>query len=142
MNSTQLAPYLSFSGNCRQAMEFYQSCLGGNLQVQTFAGAPMDIPADMEHQVLHSMLTSDYLTLMASDMADVREPLKVGNNVSLCLNCSSDEEITRLFSQLSDGGSVVDPLADAFWGAKFGALTDRFGTRWLLNYETANGQQH
>lgn len=47
--------------------------------------------------------------------------------MGLCLNCESDEEITTVFNGLSDGGTVIAPLADMFWGGKFGVFTDRFG---------------
>jgi PhnB protein len=132
----QLNPYLSFNGTCREAMTFYQSCLGGELLIQPFADSPLaaQVPAEARQRVLHSMLTSGSMVLMASDMGGGPErPLTPGNTVSLCLNGSSDEEITTLFNKLSEGGTIVDPLADMFWG-KFGSITDKFGMSWLFNY--------
>jgi len=137
----QLIPYLSFDGSCREAMTFYQSCLGGELQLQAFADSPMaeQVPAADRHKVLHSMLSSHHLTLFASDrcMGPEASP-SATTPVSLCLNCGSDEEIHTLFAKLSEGGTVEQPLADMFWG-KYGALSDRFGMSWLFNYapETA-----
>ncbi len=32
---TQIHSYLTFSGNCREAMTFYRECLGGILMLQT-----------------------------------------------------------------------------------------------------------
>ena len=127
----QLNPYLSFSGNCQEAMSFYQNFLGGELAMQRFADSPLasHVPAEVQQYIVHSTLTSDALTIMASDASGMRGPLAVGENVALCLNCSSDEEITRLFITLSEGGSVQDPLAVMFWGSKFGALPDQFGTK-------------
>jgi PhnB protein len=51
----------------------------------------------------------------------------------MCLDCKSDGEINTLFAKLGEGGTVVDPLADMFWGGKFGSLIDRFGTEWVFN---------
>jgi PhnB protein len=138
----QLNPYLSFEGTCRAAMSFYQSCLGGELMVQSFAESPLadQVPAADGQKVLHAMLTSGSLVLMASDMGGgPAHALTEGNAVSLCLNCDSTEEINALFAKLSEGGTVVDPLAEMFWGT-FGSLTDRYGKRWLFNYAAPAAQ--
>ncbi|MDF2492167.1 MAG: 3-demethylubiquinone-9 3-methyltransferase, partial [Microbacterium sp.] len=43
----RLNPYLSFRAEAREAMEFYRSVLGGELQIDTFEGYDdMGIPAD------------------------------------------------------------------------------------------------
>jgi PhnB protein len=46
----------------------------------------------------------------------------------------SRDEATRLFNGLSAGGNVEMPLEDMFWGAYYGAFTDKFGIRWMINY--------
>ncbi len=132
---TQIYAYLSFNGNCREAMTFYKDCLGGELMLQTVEGSPVaeQMPAEFGPHILHSTLTQGDLLLMASDMASAE--LVQGNTISLSLNCSSKEEIEALFSHLSAGGKITHPLADEFWGATFGALTDKFGMNWLLNYD-------
>jgi PhnB protein len=57
------------------------------------------------------------------------------NNVALSLNCSSEEEINTFFSNISEGGKIIDPLKVQFWGAIFGMLTDQFGINWMFNYD-------
>lgn len=133
---TQINVYLNFSGNCREVMEFYKSCLGGELLLQTVGGSPVEAqcPAGMKDQILHASLTKDGLILMGSDMAGP-EGLKQGNNVALSLNCSSEEEINNFFSRLSAGGKIIDSLKTQFWGAVFGVFTDKYGIRWMLNYD-------
>jgi PhnB protein len=132
---TQLTAYLTFDGNCREAMTFYKECLGGELMMQTVENSPVaqQMPAEFQKKIMHSRLVKDGIELMASDMS--REKVVKGNAFSLCINCSSDEEIQTLFSKLSEDGKVIDPLAPSFWGATFGCLKDKFGTTWLLNYE-------
>ncbi|WP_276134726.1 VOC family protein [Polluticoccus soli] len=131
---TQINAYLTFNGNCREAMNYYKECLGGELTLQTVDGTPMadKMPPQMRQHILHSTLQKDSLMIMASDMA--REKLAGGNRVSLMLNCSSDDEINGYFNKLSDGGQIIDPLAEMFWGAKFGTIEDKFGINWLLHY--------
>lgn len=133
---TQINSYLTFSGNCRQAMNFYRECLGGELMLQTIGESPMadKMPTSMKDLILHSTLSRGGLVLMGSDMVPDHGLIK-GNAVSMSLNCSSEEEIEMFYRKLSEGGKADHPLEDTFWGALFGDLTDRFGNHWLLNYE-------
>jgi PhnB protein len=134
---TQIHAYLTFSGNCREAMTFYKDCLGGELMLQTVEGSPLadQMPADAGPSILHSTLTQDAVVLMASDMS--LGPVTQGTAVSLLLDCSSEEDIQRIFAALSAGGEVNNPLGEMFWGATFGGLTDKYGVHWLLNHDKA-----
>ncbi|MEI9912593.1 MAG: VOC family protein [Bacteroidota bacterium] len=76
----------------------------------------------------------DAILLMGSDMVGPDGFIK-GNTMSLSLNCSSEEEINSFFSTLSAGGKIIHPLRVEFWGAIFGVFTDKFGVRWMLNYD-------
>lgn len=71
---------------------------------------------------------------MATDCTTPEGYVK-GNNVSLSLNCSSEEEINTFFSKLSEDGKILDSLKEQFWGAIFGALRDKYGIGWMLNYD-------
>jgi PhnB protein len=133
---TQINAYLTFSGNCREAMHFYKTCLGGELHLQTIGESPLaeKMPAQMKECILHSTLTKDGMVLMGSDMVGEKGRI-TGNTVSMALNCSSEEEIKRCYENLSNGGEATHPLENTFWGALFGDLVDKFGNHWLLNYE-------
>ena len=127
--------YLTFNGNCREAMTFYAACLGGELTFQTIGESPMaeNMPPKMKDSILHATLINGGVIIMASDMACEDGILK-GNTISLMLHCSSEEEIKSCYAKLSADGNANHPLEDTFWGAVFGDLTDKFGNRWLLNY--------
>lgn len=127
-------PYLTFSGNCRKAMTFYQKCLGGKLVFQTVGESPLSdkMPEKMKDCILHAVLISDSLLLMGSDMVPENGLIK-GNAVSLTLNCNSEKEAGVFYKKLSAGGAATHPLEDTFWGTLFGGLTDRYGNHWLLN---------
>ncbi|HEY0039686.1 MAG TPA: VOC family protein [Flavisolibacter sp.] len=133
---TRINAYLNFNGNCSEAMTFYRDCLGGELVLQTVKGTPMEAqcPAGKEHEIMHSSLTGDGFVLMASDMLG-QGGYQQGTNFSLTVNCSSEEQIHSLFGKLAEGGQVFMPLGEQFWGALFGGLADKFGTRWMLNYD-------
>ncbi|MEO8854991.1 MAG: VOC family protein [Ginsengibacter sp.] len=132
---TQINSYLTFNGNCREAMTFYQKCLGGELTLQTIGESPLSekMPHKVKEYILHSTLINGSLIMMATDCVR-EEGLINGNSVSLCLNCSSEKEIKSLYEKLSAGGKANHPLEDTFWGALFGDLTDKYGNSWLLNY--------
>ena len=133
---TQINSYLTFGGNCREAMNFYTDCLGGELTLQTIGESPLadKMPAQMKDCILHATLTKGNVVLMGSDMVSDKGLLK-GNAVSLAINCSSDEEIKIFYEKLSAGGNKDHALEETFWGATFGDLTDKYGNHWLLNYE-------
>jgi PhnB protein len=134
--------YLTFSGNCREAMTFYKDCLGGELSVQTIGQSPLSskMPQQMKDCILHASLTRDSLVLMGSDMVPDAGLVK-GNAVSLILQCNSEEEIRHTYSALASNGKATHPLETTFWGALFGGLTDKYGNHWLLNYERPKSEQ-
>lgn len=127
--------YLTFSGNCREAMTFYKNCLGGELSFQTIGESPLSetMPRKMKKCILHSVLTNKDLVLMGSDMVSERGLLR-GNAVSLLLNCSSEKEMRDYYKKLSQGGEQTHPIENTFWNALFGGLTDKYGNNWMLNY--------
>lgn len=129
-----LIPYLFFNGNCREAMNFYQQCFGGELEIMTYGDAPQqnNHPAGPENEIIHSFLKNDHFTLMASDWPN--QGAKLGDNVQLNISCESLAEIEELFKKLTNGGKIIQSLSDTFWGARFGMLIDQFGIHWMLNY--------
>lgn len=134
----QICVYLTFNGNCREAMHFYRDCLGGELSFQTIGESFLfedDMPVTMKNIVLHATLKKDNFTIMATDIVG-EEGLVKGNAVSLMLHCASEREARDRYVKLSRGGRQVQPLQPNFWGALFGYLTDRFGNHWVLNYQS------
>ena len=131
MNAT-LSPYLNFNANAAEAMRFYQSVLGGDLTVQTFADAGVAQDDSQKNLTLHAALTSDGITLFASDGRPDQKVI-FGDNVHLSLQGTDSERLTGYFNGLAAGGQVDMPLAKQFWGDTFGMLTDKFGVHWMVN---------
>ena len=134
-----LNTYLTFDGSCREAFEFYRSVFGGEFSiVQTFGEGPPDMGvAEAEKdRLMHVSLPVGDSVLMGSDSCSGFGPPPVaGTNFSISIAPRSRAESDRLFARLSEGGTVKMPMADMFWGAYFGALTDRFGVAWMINCE-------
>jgi PhnB protein len=131
--TVRLNPYLSFRDNAREAMTFYQSVLGGELTVSTFADFhASDNPAEQD-KTMHSQLeTPDGLVLMA---ADTPEGMEYRPQAGVSVSLSGDDEATlrSYWERLSAGGTVTMPFEKAPWGATFGMCVDRFGTSWMVN---------
>jgi PhnB protein len=124
-----LNPYLGFTGNAREALEFYHAVFGGDLTISTFAENGMPEAGD---GVMHGQLTGPAgLTLMASDSPTAVE----GGSSSISISLSGDDDaaLRGYWEKLSEGASIAEPLATAPWGDTFGMLTDRFGTAWMVN---------
>lgn len=134
---TTLFPYLTFNGNCREAMLFYQRCLGtgkeDELYLQTLTGSPgtKELPAHFQQYVVHATLKTDKLVLMATDLVP-EEGLKTGNRISLMVECTDEQELRELYERLSEKGIRNYPPDYTTNGALFGGLTDRYGHQWLL----------
>src|SRR5262245_795168 len=130
---TRLNPYIHFNGNAREAMEFYQRALGGELTISTFAegGMPSD-PADA-NKIMHAQLDlPNGEVLMASDTM-AGQPAQPVAGISMSLSGDEDAELSGYYERLLDGGTAVEPLVEAPWGDKFGILTDRYGLTWFVN---------
>jgi PhnB protein len=129
--ASKLNPYLNFDGSCREAMEFYQSVLGGELNVNTFGEYGDEGPS--KDGVMHAQLeTPSGFTLMASDTPPGMTVDK-GAAVSISLSGDDSEELRRFWEGLSEGAEVTMPLEKQMWGDEFGMLTDRFGMQWMVN---------
>src|SRR5579872_2110979 len=112
----KLNPYLFFTGNCKEAMEFYKEVFGGELSVQTFKDAGME-----SEGIMHAELSDGQFDLLACD-GDRKEPYET-SFISLCVSGTDTEKLTRVFDQLSGNGKVTSPLKVESWGDTFGTLT-------------------
>lgn len=130
-----LRPYLTFSGNCREAMEFYAECLGGELtSVMTFAGSPMadGLPQGDKDRIMHCELKLPCGVIFASDTMPGKQ-VEVGVSMSVSMSFDSAEEARSGFDQLAEGGGVVMPFDLTFWGEHFGMVRDRYGFQWMFS---------
>lgn len=130
--SFRLNPYVNFRGQAREAVTFYQSVLGGEVELSTFGELGMGDDPATKDLVMHSQLVADDFWLMVSD-APPDQPTDDGSNNSISLSGDDDERLTRAYEGLVEGGRVIEPLARSPWGDKFGMLVDRFGVTWLVN---------
>ena len=138
----KLTPYLSFRSEAKAALEFYQSVLGGELDVSTFGAVPMEgmpTPDEDKDLVMHGQLdTPGGLTIMASDTPSFMAYVAPSSGVTVALTGGPDDHdyIMGAFEKLSEGATPGQPLELAPWGDYYGALTDRFGIPWMFDIGT------
>lgn len=126
--------YLTFDGDCEEAMTFYKGVLGGEITaMMPFEGtcAAEHVPAAWRSKIMHAALAVGGDILMASDGMPGKHETPQGLSVSLQIDDPADAE--RIFGDLSGGGTIVMPMEETFWARRFGMLIDRFGTPWMVN---------
>jgi len=132
----QLVPYLGFLGQCEEAFKFYEKCLGGKVEAMfTYAEMPAGGEASAENQklIMHARLVVGDAVLMGSDSPP--EYFQKAQGINVSIHVEDPAEAERIFQALSEGGTVGMPIAETFWALRFGMLTDRFGTPWMINCE-------
>lgn len=136
--------YLSFMGNTEEAFNFYKSVFGTEFVggIRRFGDMPDNdlMSEEDKEKVMHVGLPiGPGNFLMGTDALESKgQSLTFGSNYSISISPESKEEATTLFNGLSSGGTITSPLEDTFWGAYFGAFTDKFGVQWMVNYLSTN----
>ncbi|SEM30362.1 VOC family protein [Nonomuraea pusilla] len=126
--------HLNFRGDARAALEFYRSVFGGALAVVTYKDAGnVQEPAEADQVMWGQVLADDGFHVMAYDVPS-RMPWNPGENAFfLSLRGETTQEITAYWEKLSEGATVVQPLAPAQWAPLYGMLKDRFGVVWVVD---------
>ena len=133
----RIEPYLSFGGQCEEALTFYAGCLEGRIvALNRYAGSPLDgakLPPAWKDKVLHGELQAEGCRLLASDGLPTAAPAPF-SGITLSLDFAEDKQRAQhVFSALAEGGQVRMPLAPKFWGSAMGMLQDRFGVNWMVS---------
>lgn len=133
-------PYLNFPGTTEEAFLFYKSIFGGEfsalMRFRDFSGEGQ-MPAEHLDKIMHIALpVANNTKIMGTDaMESMGQHLTTGNNTYIYLDAESTAEADRIFAGLAAGGVVEMPLENTFWGAYYGALKDKFGIQWMINFD-------
>src|SRR5688572_13810613 len=135
MTIKNLSPYVQLYGSASDAIAFYERALGAKVEaLLRFSDAKSmghETPPALANQVMHSVLRIGSATLAISDgMPGAKKP--ESTNTHVLLELDDDDDATKKWEALAQNGTVRIPFAKAFWGGRFGVLTDAFGTHWML----------
>jgi len=142
-NRTRTCTYLNFPGTTEEAFLFYRSVFGTEFinGIHRFGEVPADpdsppMADNLKRMVLHIELPllGDHVLMGTDALKEMGFTVTPGNNMHISLEPESRAEADRIFNLLSDGGKVVMPIQDMFWGAYYGSFTDRYGINWMVNY--------
>ena len=136
-----LTAHLWFSGQCREAFNFYAQLFGGELMMLTYGDTPMakELPAEWGEKIVHATLSFDGSELAGADVQS--EHYRRPQGFWVLVDVEGDEEAHRIFTALAEGGSVDMPMHETFWSSAFGVLTDRFGIPWEINGKSAGDRR-
>ena len=128
-------PYISFQGNCQEAVDFYVEAMGAEiLYTQHFGDSPMKGKAP-DDAIMHCTMKIGDAHVMACDSMSPEHQLTVGNNISLAIGTDDSPTADAMFAKMSDGGTVIMEMQETFWAERFGMLIDKFGINWMFNVE-------
>lgn len=136
--STRIEPYLFFSGRCEEALEFYRTALGAQIDmVMRYSDSPEPapegrLPAGFENKIMHASFTVGGARIMASDGCE--EDGKFGG-FQVSITYATEAEAQKAFAALSEGGSIHHPIGKTFWSPCFGMVQDKFGLGWMVTVE-------
>ena len=130
----RVSPYINFQGRAREALEHYQSLLGGSLNLWALSAEGAPGPAGPDDRVMEGRLFFEGGTIVGTD-GHPDYPAQAGDNWAVALIGSDRERLARAFEGLAERGRVKGPLSATPWGAEVGWLTDRFGVSWMVSIE-------
>ena len=135
MKELKLIPYLSFNGNCEEALNTYRKYLGGEIDIQTRYDNPvMKAPEEHKNKILHAHFHFDGQSIYASDAYPGSSVNTKNNNAAMSLDVPDLEKAKKIFTGLSQDGKINVHFEKQFWGDWHGNFTDRFGISWMINY--------
>lgn len=135
MSTLQLAPYIFFQGNCKEAMEFYQKALGGDLKLVTYEEAGDASASEGAEKIAYAELVSDHMTLKGMD-SSIANP--EARKVELMVSGSKEDEerLRKVFAALATGGKAKHEMEKHPRGNVQGRLYDAYGIDWIVSIES------
>lgn len=137
----RLNPYIVLDGQVKEAVQFYEKVLDGEVVgILTFGAMPADpefvLPEEAKDRVAHAMLRIGETDLMLSDTFP-GQPVHQGDQVSICVTSSTAEKSKQIFDALAEGGQVSMPLQETSWSPAYGIVTDKYGVQFQITTEPA-----
>lgn len=119
------AVFITFPGNCKKALTFYQSCFGGIVKLESFENGLLHF----NELVVSGSLLSEKIIIHGSDLVH-NEGRKLGNSMAIFFGCNNPIERKELVTKLrKDKENFIDKNYD---NQNLIELTDAFDVRWVL----------
>ncbi|RIW33975.1 VOC family protein [Bacillus salacetis] len=125
----KVTPFLMFQGNAEEAMNYYISLVEGS-EIKSISRYGPDGPGE-EGSVMQAVFNLNGQDIMCID-SNIQHEFSFTPSFSFFLECDSEEEIDRLYGQLSEGGTALMPIGDYGFSKKFGWINDKYGVSWQM----------
>jgi PhnB protein len=136
MKNMKISPYVSFNGNCAEAVAFYEKAFGVKAEVMRYGEAPLEdgdqAPEEARNLIMHAQFEICGEMIMLCDMLP-NTPARVGDNIAIMAEFDNADTAKSAFEALKEGGEVRMELQETFWSKCFGSLTDQFGVSWNIS---------
>jgi PhnB protein len=135
-----ISPYINFNGNAEEAFNFYKSVFGGEftsiVRFKDLQSADFPVPENEADKIMRIVLPIGSSSLLANDVPESMGPVSETENRSkIAVSAETKAEADRLFTGLSEGGTVEMPMAQSPWGTYFAMFRDRYGIEWTVEFD-------
>jgi len=132
----KISPYISFNGNCEEAVLFYEKAFNVKAEISRYKDAPKEndyqVQEGTENLIMHAQFELNGEMIMFADMPP-EYPVTTGNNIAITAEFENTESAKSVFDALKEGGNVTMELQETFWSKCFGSLIDKFGIYWNIS---------
>ncbi|MCL2721799.1 MAG: VOC family protein [Treponema sp.] len=132
----KISPYISFNGNCEEAVLFYEKAFNVKADITRYKDAPKEndyqVQPGTENLIMHSQFELNGEMIMFADMPPEYQ-VKTGSNIAIMAEFDNTESAKSAFDALKEGGNVIMELQETFWSKCFGSLIDKFGIYWNIS---------
>jgi len=132
-------PYITFNGNCEEAVRFYHSILGGELELLRFKDMPENggVPGSgkWDEKIMHASIQFEGGNFLYFSDCWEGTPVLVGSNCTVHLEVDSEQDVYGYVDKMSAGGKLQMPAAKTFWGSIYGSFMDKYGICWGIEYQ-------
>lgn len=131
-------PYITLNGTCEEALNFYQSIIGGTISSVKFNEMPpneeMPISENWKDKIMHSALTFDDGDVIYFGDSWESSPVKFGDFSIIHLVVDNEKQVYEFVEKLSEGGTITMPADKTFWNSVYGSLVDKYGISWGIEF--------
>ena len=131
-------PYLFFHGRCAEAFDFYRRVLGANIEALIRFGDMPGSLAERSQMIVHAALQIGDTVILGSDGSGAGAAPFSGFAISL--QVETDAQADQFFAALGEGGKVDVPMMTTPFASRFGKISDRFGTPWMIVNQSQPGR--
>jgi PhnB protein len=134
-----VTPYLTFSGNCKDALDFYRAVF--------HCGEPKILPygdyipegSKTPPELLRAWVMHGEMVICGTNVwfADEATPIAIGDNIKLSAVVPTGKEAVIIYESLREDGNVTLPPTETFYSVFHAAVTDKFGVNWNVVAEEA-----